>query len=149
MKSTWQSKGVKMAIDICMTIFLVLSFVRWEGTLTFHAIVGTGCALFFTAHVCIHWKWIKSVTKSCFAGKLKKALRWKYIINMFLLIIWVTSVITGILAIGSYVGGVEWMHVFSRIHGVSARIGLGLVIIHIVQHWVQIKSYFIIKRKTA
>ena len=146
MKSIWQSKGTKIFVDIFMLIFLALSFVRWDGDATFHFTVGIGCTLFFTAHVYIHRKWIKAMTKSCMAGKLKKSLRGKYIVNMLLLAFWGISIVTGFLAIGSYVGGIEWMYVFSRTHGLAARIGLGLVVIHIVQHWSQIKSYFMRKR---
>jgi len=139
----------KIAIDILMTIFLCLSFVRWEDDLTFHAIVGIGCTVFFAAHVFVHRKWIKAMTKNCLTGKLKKSLKWKYIVNMLLLIVWGISIITGILAIGSFVGGIEWMYVFSRIHAVTSRVGLGLVIIHIIQHWAQIKSYIVRKKSTA
>ena len=137
----------KIIVDIFMTIFLVLSFVRWDGDPTFHYIVGIGCTIFFALHVIIHRKWIKAVTKSCLTGKLKKSLKWKYIINMLLLAFWGTSIITGVLAIGSFSFGIEWMSVFGRIHGVTARIGAGLVAIHIIQHWAQIKSYIIRKRK--
>ena len=139
----------KIVIDILMTIFLVLSFVRWDGDPTFHFVVGIGCTVFFAAHVFVHRKWIKAVTKSCLAGKLKKSVAGKYIINMALLIMWTTSIVTGFLAIGSYVGDIEWMSVFSSIHGITARIGLGLVIIHIVQHWKQIKSYIVRKKATT
>jgi len=134
---------MKIIIDICMTIFLILSFVRWDGDPTFHFIVGTLCTVFFAAHIFVHRKWIKAMTKSCIKGKLKKTLRWKYIVNMLLLIIWSISIITGILAIGSYSFGIEWMAVFSSIHGITARIGLALVIIHIIQHWKQILSYIV------
>ena len=129
----------KIAVDICMTIFLALSFVRWDVDPTFHFTVGIGCAVFFALHVAIHWKWIKAVTKSCFVGKLKKSLRWKYIVDMMLLIVWTISIVTGFLAIIIDVG---------NIHGITARIGAGLVVIHIIQHLPQIKSYFTRKKLT-
>ncbi|MCL2574218.1 MAG: hypothetical protein FWE34_06695 [Defluviitaleaceae bacterium] len=143
------SKATKIIVDILMTVFLVLSFIRWESDLTFHGIVGTACAIFFAMHIIIHRKWIKAMTKSCLTGKLKKSLAGKYIVDMLLLVMWSVSIATGFLAIGSFTFGIEWMHIFSRIHGVTARIGLGLVVIHFIQHLPQIKSYFTIKRKTA
>lgn len=135
-------KRTKIVIDIFMTIFLVLSFARWDGDPTFHFIVGTVCTLFFAAHVFIHRKWLRATTKSFIARKIKSALVGKYSVNMLLLVVWGICIVTGFLAIGSFVFGVEWMFVFSRIHGITARVGLVLTIIHIIQHRVQIMSYF-------
>jgi hypothetical protein len=131
-----------------MTVFLVLPFIRWEQDgATFHFIVGSACALFFAAHICIHRKWIKAVTKSCFAGKLNKNTIWKYPVNMLLLLVWSVSIVAGVLAAGHFVFEIERLSMFGRFHGITARIGLGFVVIHLVQHWKQIASYFGIKAK--
>ena len=148
MKALGNSRTAKIIVDILMTIFLILSFIRWEDSnFVFHAIVGTGCALFFTLHVCIHWKWLKAVTKSFFDGKLSKALRGKYMIDILLLIVWGISIATGFLAIGYFSFGIEGMAGFSRLHAVTSRIGLAIVAVHIYQHIPQIKSYIGIKNK--
>ena len=149
MKLIGNSRTTKIIVDIFMTIFLILSFVRWNGDsgFIFHAIVGTACALFFTLHVCIHWKWIKAVTKSVFDGKLNQTLKWKYVINMLLLVIWGVAIATGFLAIGYFSAGIESMYVFSALHALTSRVGLGLVVIHAFQHLPQIKSYIGIKNK--
>ena len=49
MKLVGNSRSTKIIVDIFMTIFLVLSFVRWNGDsgFIFHAIVGAACTLFF------------------------------------------------------------------------------------------------------
>jgi len=146
MRFSLNSKGAKIIVDILMTIFLALSFVRWEGDPTFHFVVGAGCTLFFALHICIHRKWIKSVTKSCVAGKLNKSLKWKYIVDILLLVVWGASIITGLLAIGHYVGGAESMSGFGRLHGVTARVGLALVVIHVYQHRGQIGAYLGIRK---
>ena len=131
-----------------MTVFLVLSFLRWEQDgATFHFFVGSACALFFAVHVCIHRKWIKGVTKSCFAGKFNKNTIWKYPVNMLLLLVWSVSIVAGVLAAGHFVFEIERLSMFGRFHGITARIGLGFVVIHLVQHWKQIASYFGIKAK--
>ena len=150
MKLIGNSRSTKIIVDIFMTIFLILSFVRWNGDsgFIFHAIVGTACALFFILHVYIHWKWIKAVTKSVFDGKLNQTLKWKYVINMFLLVIWGIAIATGFLATGYFLAGIEVMYAFSRLHGVTSRVGLGLVVIHAYQHLPQIKSYMGIKNKS-
>jgi len=126
-----------------MTIFLILSFVRWEGTrgAVYHFAVGTACAMFFTVHIILHRKWIKAVTKSCVAGKLNKSLRGKYIINMLLLLCWGISILAGFAAIApffSQVNSVSWL---GRLHGITARVGLALIVVHAIQHIPQIKSY--------
>jgi len=132
-----KSRSAKIVVDLCMTTFLALSFVRWESDPTFHLIVGTSCTLFFTLHVIIHRKWLVSVTRSCLEGKMNWALRGKYVVDLLLLVVWGISVATGVLAV--------WFDAFGRIHGLSARLGLVLVVIHVVQHRGQIRSYF--KRK--
>ena len=141
-------RHVKIIIDICMTIFLILSFVRWSGTngAFFHFTVGSLCALFFAAHIFVHRKWIKAITKSCLAGKLNKSLKWKYIINMLLLFVWAISILTGFIALAPFFDAASGVYVIGRVHGITARIGLGLIVIHIAQHLPQIKSYFGIKK---
>jgi len=123
-----------------------MSFVRWNGDPTFHFIVGIACTLFFAIHTFIHRKWLKATTKSYFANKIKPAIVGKYRINMLLLIVWGACIATGFLAVGYLVGGIEWMMVFGRIHGVIARIGLVLTAIHIFQHRAQIMLYINMKR---
>ena len=143
------SKKTKIIVDILMTIFLILSFIRWDGFggAIYHIVVGIACALFFCLHIFIHRKWIKATTKSCFAGKLGKALRGKYIVDMLLLVIWGVSIVTGFIAVVPFFGEIEAGLGWGRIHGLTARIGLVLIIVHIVQHIPQIKSYLGIKNE--
>ena len=144
MKIKRNSRTTKIVVDILMTIFLILSFVRWEDShFAFHAVVGAACALFFTLHVCIHWKWLKAVTKSFLGGKLNTALRGKYVIDILLLVVWGIAIATGFIAIGYFSFGIEGMAGFSRLHAATSRIGLVLVAIHVFQHMPQIKSYFV------
>ena len=141
MKSIGISRTTKIIVDILMTIFLILSFVRWEDSnFIFHAVVGTACAVFFTLHVCIHWKWLKAVTKSFMVGKLNTSLRGKYLIDVLLLVMWGIAIATGFIAVGYFSFGIEGLAMFSRLHAVTSRIGLVLVIIHVFQHIPQIKS---------
>ena len=148
MKSIMSSRKTKIIVDILMTIFLILSFVRWEDSnFVFHAVVGTACTLFFALHVIIHRKWIKATTKSFLAGKLNKALKGKYVIDILLLVVWGIALATGFIAVGYFSFGIEGMAVFSRLHAVSSRIGLVLIVIHVYQHIPQIKSYMGLKKQ--
>ena len=143
------SKRTKIIVDICMTIFLILSFIRWDGTggAAYHFAVGTACALFFAVHIVIHRKWIKACTKSFFAGKLNKTLRGKYIVDILLLVVWCVSIVTGFIAIPPFFNDSAVTSGIGRIHGITARIGLVLIIIHIIQHIPQIMSYIGIKKR--
>ena len=143
------SRTTKIIVDIFMTIFLILSFIRWDGMggAIYHIAVGSACALFFAAHIFIHRKWIKAITKSCLQGKLKKELKWKYYVNMLLLVIWGVSIITGFIAIAPFLADGARASVWGHAHGIAARIGLGLIIIHVVQHLPIIKSYFTVKKR--
>jgi len=142
------SRRAKIIVDILMTVFLILSFIRWErSNFVFHAIVGTGCTLFFAMHIFIHRKWIKAVTKSCFAGKLNKTLRWKYIIDILLLVVWGVSVVTGFVAIVPFLGEADGSSAWGGLHGLTARIGLVLIVVHVGQHLPQIKSYLGMKKR--
>ena len=143
------SKRTKITVDIFMTIFLVLSFIRWDGMggAAYHFIVGTACALFFTVHIMIHRKWIKACTKSFFAGKLSKTLKGKYIVDMLLLVVWGISIVTGFIAIPPFLSDTSVASGIGRIHGIAARIGLGLIVIHVIQHIPQIMSYMGIKKR--
>jgi len=140
------SKLTKIFVDILMTVFLLLSFVRWDtDNFAFHAIVGIGCTLFFGLHIFIHRKWIAAMTKSCFAGKLNPALKWKFFVNILLLVLWSISIVTGFIAIGPFLNAPEGVSVLGSLHGVTARIGVVFVVIHVIQHLPQIKSYLGIK----
>ena len=130
------NKRAKIIVDILMTVFLILSFARWDGVggATYHIVVGSACAFFFALHIFIHRKWIKAVTKSCIVGKLSKALKGKYIIDMLLLMVWSISIVAGFLAISPFFSEVDGTSGIGRLHGITARIGLGLVVIHVIQH---------------
>ena len=141
-------RTVRIAINILMLIFVVLSFVRWEGSdgFIFHAVVGTVCYLLFIIHVFINKKWLVTVTKSIKAGKAKAKLKRQYIIDVLLIAVWGASIITGFLAISYYLNDPENISTLGRLHGVTSRIGVVLIIIHIFQHMRQIRSYFKIKK---
>jgi len=131
-----------------MTIFLILSFIRWEGAggAIYHIIVGTLCAFFFALHIFIHRKWIKATTKSCITGKLSRALRGKYIVNILLLVVWGISIITGFIAIVPFISDASGGFGLGRLHGITARVGLVFIVVHVIQHIPQIKSYFGVKK---
>ena len=144
-----KSRRAKIIVDILMTIFLILAFIRWDGTVgaIYHIVVGALCAFFFALHIFIHRKWIKATTKSLFARTMNKSLIGKYIIDILLLAAWSISIITGFIAIAPFFSELEGGFGWGRLHGITARIGLLLIVVHVVQHIPQIKSYLGLKKK--
>ncbi|MCL2378729.1 MAG: hypothetical protein FWC77_06360 [Defluviitaleaceae bacterium] len=56
---------------------------------------------------------MKTVLTKCFARK-----------NILLTAIWLTVIITGMIALASTIGGIGGLIVFGRIHGLAARVGV-------------------------
>jgi hypothetical protein len=133
-------KAVKIIVDIFMLFFIILSVVRWDGNPTFHIIVGSGCALFFTIHFLLNIKPFAAMTKKF--GKLNGKIKLQYIVDLLLIIVWSVAIITGFIAIRFYIGEAETAFKIGRVHGMFARVGCGLVLVHIIQHLKQIRSYF-------
>lgn len=132
-----------------MAIFIILSFIRWDGSPAFHIIVGVVCAVFFTLHVLLHRKWLTAQTKKLSKGKVSAKVIRLYLVDVLLLIVWTISIVTGILAIQPYLVDSESASWLDRIHGITARLAVVLVIIHLIQHFKQIRSYFKVPRKAS
>jgi len=129
-----------------MTIFFILSFATYyamdDAIIPFHAVVGSICAVLFVIHVWINRQWLVSVGKNRKTGKVTKKTAWVYRIDIALIIVWGICILSAIPAVIYYVGGVESLLLFRNIHSITSTIGLILVIVHVIQHMRQIKSYF-------
>ena len=142
------NRKAKIIVDVLMTIFVILSFVRWDGNdgFIFHAIVGSIFTLLVAAHLYLNRKWLVSVTKSIIAKKANIKTKQLYIVDMILMVVWGIAIITGFLAIPSFVNDAESFHIFSSIHAISSRIGAVVILVHIFQHLGHIRSYMGIKK---
>jgi len=125
-----------------MLTFIILSFIRWDGSPAFHIVVGTICTLFFILHIFLHRKWLAAQTKKFVAGKISAKVLRLYIVDVLLLVIWTISIVTGVLATAPYVIEVEGLAWMGRVHGITARLALVLVVVHLLQHIKQVRSYF-------
>lgn len=143
------NRKAKIIVDIFMTMFVILSFVRWDGDsgFMFHAVVGSVFTLLLALHLYLNRKWVVSATKSMLAKKANKKVKQLYIVDLILMVVWGIAIITGFLAIPSFVHGIESFDIFSRIHAISSRVGAGIILIHIYQHWGHIRSYIGLKKK--
>jgi len=136
-------KITKTTIDILMLIFVALSLIRQRGDPTFHIIVGSIFVALFITHFILNAKTFISMSKKL--GKLKTSMKLQYGVDIVLILIWSIVVISGIiitlnLSTDSSIRGI------SRLHGMLGRIGCGFILIHIIQHIKQIKSYFKVKK---
>ena len=142
------NRKTKITVDIFMALFVILSFVRWEGEtgFIFHALVGTIFTLLVVLHLYLNKKWLVSVTESIKTKKANVKIKQLYIVDMILIVVWGTAIITGFLAIPSFLYGMEFFRVFSRLHAVSSRLGAILILVHIFRHYRQIRSYLGLKK---
>jgi hypothetical protein len=132
---------LKKVVDILMLLAVVLSYIRWTGDPTFHAIAGIVCSLLFVIHFCLNRKTFAAYGKSI--KKLNKATKLRYLIDVLLVVVWSVAIIAGFPALGVYIGMFERAFQIGRLHGVFARLGAVLIVFHVMQHGKQIKSYFI------
>jgi len=143
------TRKTKITVDIFMTLFVILSFVRWcgDGGFIFHAVVSSVFTLLVALHLFLNRKWVVSVTKSIIARKANSKTKQLYFVDIILMTVWGIAIITGFLAIPSFLNENESFHVFSRIHSVSSRIGAVVILVHIYQHLGHIRSYLGLKKK--
>ena len=143
------NRKAKILVDILLLIFIILSFVRWEGTngFIFHAVVGSVFAVLIMAHLWLNRNWIYATFMAVREKRASKKLTQLFIVNLCLVVTWDVAIISGFLAIPSFIYNVEAFYVFSRIHAVSSRLGIIFVIVHIFQHLGHIRSYLGIKKK--
>lgn len=144
------NRRTKIIVNVLMTIFVILSYIRWQSHgidgLIFHAIVGTIFAVLAVIHLYLNRKWLPAVAKTIKAGKASAKIKQQYIVDIILLVLWGIAIVTGFLAIPHFVNGTESLRVFYRLHAVTSRLGGVAILVHIFQHLGQIRSYLGIKK---
>jgi hypothetical protein len=134
------NRKIKMIVNILMLIAVILSFRRFDGNPTVHVIAGIVCCVLFVIHYYLNRKTFTAFRKGI--RKLKTMVKLKYLIDWLLIIVWSIAIILGFIALFSYLEIVESTSNFGRLHGVFARVGGVLILIHVFQHGKTILSYF-------
>ena len=137
-------KPVKITVDILMLVFVILSLMRQRGDPTFHYFVGGIFGALFIIHFLLNFKTFISMSKK--HGKLKTLMKFQYVVDIVLILIWSGTIITGIIAAAN-INTDSSIQGLSRLHGMLGRVGCGFILIHIIQHFRQIRSYFKIQKK--
>jgi hypothetical protein len=126
---------LKLVLDFCMIIVLVLMYNKSSVNLSFHEIGGLALIGVMLIHVLINGKWVTVVTKKLFDKTLPVKTKLGYILNVLLLISFLLIGISGIMISEvlfhiSVDGGISW----KTIHYTSAAVALILIGIHIGLH---------------
>ena len=143
------NRRTKILVDILLLIFIILSFIRWDGTngFIFHATVGSVFVILVILHLWLNRNWIYASFTAIREKRAGKKLKQLFVVNLCLIVTWDVVIISGFLAIPSFIYDIESFYIFSRIHAVSSRIGAVLVLVHIFQHLGHIGSYLGLKKK--
>lgn len=135
-------KALKIIINILMVASLIICMPSsHNGDIFQHIIAGFTFTTLAILHFSLNRKWFMSISKAIQLKKLKGSTIRQYIIDWLLITVWVFSIITGFLGLVN--------HVFVGMHGVSARLGCLLIIVHIFQHRKKIISYLSRRKKRS
>ena len=137
-------KPAKITVDILMLVFVILSLIRQRSDPTFHYFVGGIFGALFIIHFILNFKTFVSMSKKL--GKLKMLMKLQYVVDIILILIWSITIITGIIAAVN-MNADSSIQGLNRLHGMLGRIGCGFILIHIIQHVKQIRSYFQTQKK--
>lgn len=148
-----QNRTLRIIVDILMLVFLILSLSGWVGREVFHYIAGSICFLLFAVHLYINRKWMPSIKKAYKTGKLEKSVIRQYRVNQFLIVTWMLTFISGILAMIGHIFEIEGLIAafggHPGLHVLFSRLGLVAIILHVLQHRKQIASYIKSKKSIA
>ena len=146
-------------LEVGLALVFVVQLERHFTGQALHELLG----LLFTAglalHLILHWQWVVTLTRTFFK-KLFHESRYKYILNMALLINVILMVITGIL-----IARTLWLNfqipnplygLLEKIHSLASDFSLLLIGLHIATSWKWIAtntkkflfSFNFLKRKT-
>ena len=92
-----QSRALKLALDAVMLILLVLMYKKQVISMSFHEIGGLALIGLFVIHHLLNARWIGAVSKRLFTKGTLGMVRARYIVDVLLLIAFLTIGVTGIL----------------------------------------------------
>lgn len=126
---------LKLTLDLCMVVTLVLMYRKMAINMTFHELGGLILIGVMLIHVLINWKWVAVITKKLFNKSVPKKTKLGYIINALLLIVFLLIGISGIMISKvlfhiSVNGGMSW----KTIHYTASAFALILIGIHLGLH---------------
>ena len=147
-------KRLKIFIDVCMTILLVLLFPTARSNPTLHIILGFIFIPVVIIHLLLNGKWLFGSIKKFFSDKLNFKTQYMFLLVVGLMIAFFVCIYSGIVVYQS-----DAYQSFSnlnrhrrlpdtfiwfmyRLHGISAIVCVILTVLHVKVHWGYLKSFF-------
>lgn len=145
-------KGIKVFIDACMVILLILLFPTAKISPSLHVFLGFALAGVIIIHLLLNGKWLIFSIKNLFSGKLSSKIRYMLILSIGLIIAFTICIMTGIAIYQS--NYYSSTHIFRAtidpsirfmygLHGASAVACIFISILHVKANMGFIKSFFI------
>ena len=126
-------RALKLALDAVMLVLLVLMYKKQVISLSFHEIGGLALIGLFVIHHLVNGRWIKAVTAKLFSKRTPALVRARYIVDVLLLVAFLTVGITGIL-INKTLFEVHVAGNAKALHYFSAAISVILMGVHLGLH---------------
>ena len=139
-RRTINRNKLNLFLDMALALaFVVEMEVGFTGQ-RYHEYLGVGIAVVFIVHIALHWRWIVQVTKQLIHRLLHlHESRFKYLVNVFVLIDLALSIVTGILisnTLGFYLPlNGQLYEILRYVHIGSSRLSLLLIGLHIAVDW--------------
>jgi hypothetical protein len=135
---------VKIILDTLMVVVFTLLFNKMVLGIQFHEVAGLAIGVIILVHCGMNWKWIKGVTLKLFDKKLGMKTRIGFMVDLLLLISFITIIISGVFISKVVFAGLalEENHTFKFLHITVAYLTLVLAGVHIGLHWNWVKGIF-------
>ncbi|HWQ06822.1 MAG TPA: DUF4405 domain-containing protein [Feifaniaceae bacterium] len=128
-----QKRVFKLILDAVMLILLVLMYRKQAISIAFHEIGGLALVGLFIIHHLVNGKWIAAVTKRLFSKQTSGYARTCYIVNVLLLLAFLTVGVTGVL-ISKVVFSIHVSGNFKTLHYFSSALAVILMGVHLGLH---------------
>ncbi len=128
-----QKRVLKLALDAVMLILLVLMYKKQVISMSFHEIGGLALIGLYVIHHIINARWIGASTKRLFSKGTSGLVRARYIVDVLLLVAFLTVGITGIL-ISEVVFSFHVMGNYKVLHYFAAAAAVLLMGVHLGLH---------------
>ena len=137
-----QKKTVRFLLNLAQLIAMSAAVYTWDRNLTVHAISGALFAFLAVRHLQFNRRWFAFIGNFFREGAKNSRLKWQFYISLLSSIFWSLAILTGFLSLLAISSAVSTEQAaFVHIHGVLARLGCLIVLVHLVQHRKQINAY--------
>jgi len=142
-------KRIKIFVDACMTILLILLFPTAKISPSLHIFLGFVLIPVIIIHLLLNGKWLIGSIKKLFCGKLNSKARYMLMLVVGLIVAYAICNYTGIAIYRSdlystsrvFMGRLDpSMQLLYVLHGVSAVACVILTVLHVKVHWGYLKS---------